>query len=215
MIDGADRGAGGQARDVVRVRRREGIRVERHGASGGLPDQREVLGVVDAGDLGVGRRPRLLDRAALLPELGGHDLHHLESLDPLGMTGRRQMIGEEGRREEGQRHDENSTVNDDASFSGRWPSRVMVIVGRVGMVMPAIAGPHADLRRTPGRRRLGRGFTRVGVWTLVVIGMIAFASYGVDFVAAALGAKHLGASPRAMTGAALGTLPGSSSVCPA
>ena len=29
-----------------------------------------------------------------------------------------------------------------------------------------------------------------------------------DFVAAALGAKHLGASPRAMTGAALGTLLG-------
>ena len=33
-------------------------------------------------------------------------------------------------------------------------------------------------------------------------------SYAVDFVAAALGAKHLGASPRAMTGAALGTLLG-------
>ena len=52
------------------------------------------------------------------------------------------------------------------------------------------------------------GFTRVGVWTLVVLGLIALASYGVDFVAVALGAKRLGASPRAMTGAALGTLAG-------
>src|SRR5437870_5040795 len=39
------------------------------------------------------------------------------------------------------------------------------------------------------------GFSRVGVGTLVVIGVIAAASYAVDFVAAALGAKHLGASP--------------------
>ena len=37
---------------------------------------------------------------------------------------------------------------------------------------------------------------------------IGAASYAVDFVAAALGAKHLGASNRAMVGAGLGTLLG-------
>jgi uncharacterized protein YqgC (DUF456 family) len=53
-----------------------------------------------------------------------------------------------------------------------------------------------------------RGFTRVSVWTLAVIGVIGAVSYTVDFVAAALGAKRVGASPRAVVGAALGTLLG-------
>jgi uncharacterized protein YqgC (DUF456 family) len=43
---------------------------------------------------------------------------------------------------------------------------------------------------------------------LVLIGAIGAASYGVDFAAAALGAKHMGASKRAMVGAALGTVAG-------
>ena len=83
----------------------------------------------------------------------------------------------------------------------------MVIVGIIGVVMPALPGHMLIL----GGLIVGawaNGFTRVGVWTLVVLGLIALASYGVDFVAVALGAKRLGASPRAMTGAALGTLAG-------
>ena len=86
-------------------------------------------------------------------------------------------------------------------------SAAMVIVGIVGVVMPALPGHMLIL----GGLIVGawaNGFTRVGVWTLVVLGLIAVASYGVDFVAVALGAKRLGASPRAMTGAALGTLAG-------
>jgi len=84
---------------------------------------------------------------------------------------------------------------------------VMVIVGLIGIVIPALPGHMLIL----GGLIVGawaEGFTRVGVWTLVIIGLIALASYGVDFVAVALGAKRLGASPRAMTGAALGTLAG-------
>jgi uncharacterized protein YqgC (DUF456 family) len=83
----------------------------------------------------------------------------------------------------------------------------MVIVGIIGVVMPALPGHMLIL----GGLIVGawaNGFTRVGVWTLVVLGLIALASYGVDFVAVALGAKRLGASPRAMAGAALGTLGG-------
>jgi uncharacterized protein YqgC (DUF456 family) len=83
----------------------------------------------------------------------------------------------------------------------------MVIVGLVGVVLPALPGHMLIL----GGLIVGawaEGFTRVGVWTLVIVGLIALASYGVDFVAVALGAKRLGASPRAMTGAALGTLGG-------
>jgi uncharacterized protein YqgC (DUF456 family) len=42
--------------------------------------------------------------------------------------------------------------------------------------------------------------------TLAVLAVLAVASYVIDFVAAVLGARRLGASTRAMTGAALGTL---------
>jgi uncharacterized protein len=84
---------------------------------------------------------------------------------------------------------------------------VMVIIGLIGVVMPALPG-HMLILAGLIVGAWANGFTRVGVWTLVVLGIIALASYGVDFVAVALGAKRLGASPRAMTGAALGTLAG-------
>ena len=84
---------------------------------------------------------------------------------------------------------------------------VMVIVGLVGVVMPTLPG-HMLILAGLILGAWADGFMRVGVWTLVVVGLIALASYGVDFIAVALGAKHLGASPRAMTGAALGTRAG-------
>jgi uncharacterized protein YqgC (DUF456 family) len=52
------------------------------------------------------------------------------------------------------------------------------------------------------------GFSRVGMWPLIAIGVIGGLTYFVDLVAAALGAKKLGASKRAMIGAGLGTLGG-------
>jgi hypothetical protein len=82
---------------------------------------------------------------------------------------------------------------------------VLVVVGLVGVVVPALPGTvlvFAGLLLAAW----ADNFTRVGVWTLAVIGVIGAASYGVDFVAAALGAKHRGASRRAMAGAALGTV---------
>jgi uncharacterized protein YqgC (DUF456 family) len=84
---------------------------------------------------------------------------------------------------------------------------VLVAVGLVGVVVPALPGTilvFAGLLLAAW----ADDFSGVGVWTIVVIGVIAAASYTVDFVAAALGAKRLGASKRAMTGAALGTLLG-------
>ena len=86
-------------------------------------------------------------------------------------------------------------------------SVAMVIVGVIGVVMPALPGHMLILAGLIVGAWANR-FTRVGIWTLVAIGVIAVASYGVDFVAVALGAKRLGASPRAMTGAALGTIAG-------
>lgn len=81
---------------------------------------------------------------------------------------------------------------------------VLVLAGLVGIVVPALPGTvliFAGLLLAAW----ADGFTRVGVPTIVVVGVIGAASYAVDFVAAALGAKHLGASRRAMVGAALGT----------
>ena len=86
-------------------------------------------------------------------------------------------------------------------------SVVMVIVGLIGVVMPALPG-HMLILAGLIVGAWANGFTRVGLWTLIALGIIALASYGVDFIAVALGAKRLGASPRAMTGAALGTLAG-------
>ncbi|MBA3269691.1 MAG: DUF456 domain-containing protein [Acidobacteria bacterium] len=84
---------------------------------------------------------------------------------------------------------------------------LLVGVGVVGIVFPALPGTvliFAGLLLAAW----ADGFARVGVWTLALIGVIGALSYTVDFVAAALGAKHVGASPRAVVGAALGTLLG-------
>ena len=81
----------------------------------------------------------------------------------------------------------------------------LVATGLVGIVLPAL----------PGTVLIFLGlllaawadhFARVGPLMLTIIGVIGAASYGVDFAAAALGARRLGASRRAMAGAALGTL---------
>ncbi len=84
---------------------------------------------------------------------------------------------------------------------------VLVIVGLVGTVLPALPGAMLIVAGLVVAA-WADGFARVGVWTLVVIGAIGAASYLVDFAAAALGAKKFGASPRAMVGAGLGTLAG-------
>ena len=83
----------------------------------------------------------------------------------------------------------------------------LVAIGLVGIVVPALPGTILIFTGL----LLGAwadGFMRVGVATVVVIGMLGVASYGIDFAAAALGVRRLGASRQAMAGAALGTLLG-------
>lgn len=83
----------------------------------------------------------------------------------------------------------------------------LVIVGLAGIILPALPG-HVLIFAGLVLAAWAGHFTRVGVWPLAIIGVIAAASYLVDFVGAALGAKHLGASSRAMIGAGLGTIAG-------
>jgi hypothetical protein len=89
-----------------------------------------------------------------------------------------------------------------------WVVAVLLVgVGVVGIVVPALPGTiliFAGLLAAAW----ADDFMRVGPLMLVVIAIVGVATYGVDFVATALGARHLGASKRAMAGAALGTVLG-------
>jgi uncharacterized protein YqgC (DUF456 family) len=84
---------------------------------------------------------------------------------------------------------------------------LLVVAGIVGIVFPALPG-HVLIFAGLFLAAWADGFTRVSGWTLALIGVIGALSYTVDFVAAALGAKRVGASPRAVVGAGLGTLLG-------
>jgi uncharacterized protein len=83
----------------------------------------------------------------------------------------------------------------------------LIAVGIVGIVLPALPG-HVLIFAGLLLAAWADHFQRVGAGMLIVIGLMGAASYGVDFVATALGARHLGASKRAMVGAGLGTLLG-------
>ena len=52
------------------------------------------------------------------------------------------------------------------------------------------------------------GYRHLGLWWLLAIGAIGAVGVIVDFAASALGAKRIGASPRALWGAGIGTVVG-------
>jgi uncharacterized protein YqgC (DUF456 family) len=89
-----------------------------------------------------------------------------------------------------------------------WLAGVAVAaLGLAGVVLPGLPGAWLIVAGL-AFIAAADGFMRVGVPTLVVVGAIGAASYGIDFVAAGLGTRRAGASPRAMLGATLGTLAG-------
>jgi uncharacterized protein YqgC (DUF456 family) len=84
---------------------------------------------------------------------------------------------------------------------------VLVLAGLAGVVLPGL----------PGTILIFAGlwlaawiddFTRVGVGTLVLLGVMTAGTYTVDMVMMALGMKHLGTTRRAMVGATLGMILG-------
>lgn len=83
----------------------------------------------------------------------------------------------------------------------------MVAVGLAGIVLPALPG-HLLILAGLALAAWADGFRHVSGWTLGVIGVIALSSFAVDFLSTALTARTLGASRRAMAGAAIGTLGG-------
>ncbi len=84
---------------------------------------------------------------------------------------------------------------------------LLVLAGIAGAVLPAIPGAPLVFAGL----LLGAfidGFTKVGWFPLVVIGLLAAATTAVDLAATALGARRVGASPLALVGAAVGTVAG-------
>lgn len=84
---------------------------------------------------------------------------------------------------------------------------VLVLIGVAGTILPALPGVPLVFGGLLLAAWAG-GFQHVGVFTLVVLGVLAALAMAVDFVAGMLGAKRVGASRHAVIGAALGTVIG-------
>ena len=83
----------------------------------------------------------------------------------------------------------------------------LVIGGLIGTVLPALPG----LPMIFGGIWLAAavdGYRHLGTWWLLLLGALAAVGVAVDFVAASLGARRVGASKAAIWGATVGTLTG-------
>lgn len=83
----------------------------------------------------------------------------------------------------------------------------LVLVGLAGTVVPILPGVplvFAGLLMAAWADQ----FQHVGAVTLTILGVLTVLSLVADFLASALGAKKLGASPRAVAGATIGALVG-------
>ncbi|MEO9078300.1 MAG: DUF456 domain-containing protein [Rhodanobacter sp.] len=84
---------------------------------------------------------------------------------------------------------------------------LLMIGGVAGSILPALPG----IPMVFGGIWLAAavdGYRHLGLWWLLIIGAIGTAGVIVDFVASTLGAKRVGASSRALWGAAIGTFVG-------
>lgn len=84
---------------------------------------------------------------------------------------------------------------------------ILVIVGIAGTVLPALPG----MPLVFGGLLLAAwadGFHHVGGWTLGLLAVLTLASFAVDLLATAMGAKRVGASRLALVGATIGTFAG-------
>jgi uncharacterized protein YqgC (DUF456 family) len=84
---------------------------------------------------------------------------------------------------------------------------VLVVGGLIGTILPALPG----LPMIFGGIWLAAavdGYRHLGLWWLLLLGTLAALGVIVDFVAASLGARRVGASKAALWGASLGTVVG-------
>lgn len=83
----------------------------------------------------------------------------------------------------------------------------LMVVGALGVVLPALPGVPLMFAGMVLAASID-DFQRIGWITLTILGFLTVIAFIVDFAASALGAKRVGASSRAVWGAALGTLVG-------
>jgi len=84
---------------------------------------------------------------------------------------------------------------------------LLVVIGLVGVVVPAVPGTILIFSGLL-LAAWSDGFVRVGVPTMVLLGVLTVVTYFVDIAMMALGMKRFGTTKRAMAGAALGALAG-------
>lgn len=85
------------------------------------------------------------------------------------------------------------------------PAAVLVLAGVAGVILPALPGV-ALVFAGLFFGAWADDFQRVGWLTLTFLGLLTLASFLIDLIATALGAKRVGATKFAIIGAALGTL---------
>jgi uncharacterized protein YqgC (DUF456 family) len=84
---------------------------------------------------------------------------------------------------------------------------ILVLAGLAGIILPAIPGLPLVFAGMLLAAWAG-GFAKIGAGILVVLGVLTLLSMVVDFWAAALGARRVGASRLAILGAVIGTFAG-------
>jgi len=81
----------------------------------------------------------------------------------------------------------------------------LIVVGVLGTFLPALPGTPLVFGGMLLAAWVG-DFQIIGGWTLLTLGVLAAVALAIDFAASAMGAKKVGASSKAVWGAALGTL---------
>ena len=84
---------------------------------------------------------------------------------------------------------------------------LLVLVGVLGTIIPGLPGAVLVLAGLLWLAWLD-GFERLGAGTIILLVILTLASYAIDLLATAVGAKRFGASRRAVVGAFVGTLVG-------
>lgn len=84
---------------------------------------------------------------------------------------------------------------------------LLIIAGFAGIVLPVLPGA-VLLMAGFFLGAWAENFVYVGPVILTILGALTLLTYGIDFLAGAMGAKKFGASPRAAFGAAVGALVG-------
>ena len=86
-------------------------------------------------------------------------------------------------------------------------SALLILVGMAGAIVPALPGVPLVFAGM-WLAAWADHYQHIGAFTLILLGALALVALAVDFVAGLLGAKKVGASPRALWGASLGALVG-------